>query len=75
MTPIVHTGRLRGMMKTEAKKAIAIWRLDEHRYALGVDNIVRYVGSEEECQRRAELLVPRDDRDRQDRALLRACAI
>jgi hypothetical protein len=60
-------------MKKEAKKAIAVWRLDEHRYALSVDNVVRYVGSQEECERRAELLIPRCDRERQDRALMRAC--
>lgn len=64
-----------GIMKKETRKAIAIWRLDDHRYALSVDNLVRYVGSQEECQRRAELLVPREDRDRQDSALLRACAV
>lgn len=71
MVPIVPLRRLPGM---KARESIAIWRLDEHRYAVSVDNVVRYVGSQEECQRRAELLMPKDDRDRQDRALVRACA-
>lgn len=61
-------------MKTR-KDNVAIWRLDEHRFAVGVDNVVRYVGSQEECQRRAAILTHRPDRDQQDRSLLRACAL
>lgn len=61
-------------MKTR-KDNVAIWRLDEHRYAVGVDNVVRYVGSQEECQRRAAILTRQPDREMQDRSLLRACAI
>jgi hypothetical protein len=38
---------------------VVIQRLDERRYAVAVDGIVRYVGSQEECQRRAEILSPR----------------
>jgi hypothetical protein len=59
-------------MKTR-KDSVAIWRLDEHRFAVGVDNVVRYVGSQEECQRRAAILTQQPDRELQDRSLLRAC--
>jgi hypothetical protein len=58
-------------MKTS--KGIAIWRLDENRYAVAVDHVVRYVGSQEECQRRAQILLPKENREMQDQALLRAC--
>ena len=51
------------------KSNIAIQRLDERRYALVVDGIVRYVGTEEECQRRLAMLVPKNDRADQDKAL------
>ena len=62
-------------MKTQ-KEGIAIWRLDEnHRYAISVDRVVRYVGSEEECMRRAELLLPKSGREMQDQALVRSCQI
>jgi hypothetical protein len=61
-------------MKTR-KDNVAIWRLDEHRFAVGVDNVVRYVGSQEECQRRAAILTRKPDREMQDRNLLRACMI
>ncbi|HEX3536695.1 MAG TPA: hypothetical protein VHU15_08000 [Stellaceae bacterium] len=61
-------------MKTR-KDNVAIWRLDEHRFAVGVDNVVRYVGSQEECQRRAAILTRRPDREMQDRNLVRACMI
>jgi hypothetical protein len=50
-----------------------IQRLDERRYAVAVDGIVRYVGSQEECQRRAEILSPKNDRNVQDESLVRAC--
>ena len=55
------------------KERIAIWQLDESRFALGIDQIIRYVGSLEECERRAAILMPKDDRERQDRALAQAC--
>lgn len=61
-------------MKTR-KDNVAIWRLDEYRFAVGVDNVVRYVGSQEECQRRAAILTRKPDREMQDRSLLRACVI
>jgi hypothetical protein len=50
---------------------IIIRRLDERRYALDVDGIVRYVGSEEECRRRLATLAPKKDRADQDKALAR----
>jgi hypothetical protein len=55
-------------MKTH-KKDIAIQRLDGRRYALAVNGIVRFVGTEEECQRRLAMLVPNNDRAGQDEAL------
>lgn len=61
-------------MKTR-EEGVAIWRLDESRYAVGVNHPIRYVGSKEECQRRAEILTPRADRDVQDRGLIRSCHV
>jgi hypothetical protein len=55
------------------KEGVAIWRLDETRYAVGVDHVIRYVGSLEECQRRADILSPKNDRNVQDLGLARAC--
>jgi hypothetical protein len=55
-------------MKTH-NRDIIVQRLDERRYALTIDGIVRYVGTEEECQRRLTMLVPNNDRARQDKAL------
>ena len=57
-------------MKTN-KGDVVIQRLDERRYALAVDGIVRYVGSQEECERRVAFLAPKNDRAAQDRALAR----
>ena len=56
-----------------SKERIAIWQLDESRFALGIDQIIQYVGSREECERRAAILMPKDDRERQDHALTEAC--
>ena len=50
---------------------IVIQRLDETRFAVAVCGLVRYVGSQAECQRRAAILLPRNDRATQDQALLR----
>lgn len=61
-------------MKTR-KEGVAVWRLDENRYAMSVDQVIRYVGSQEECERRAEILLPRSSRELQDRALARACKV
>ena len=56
-------------MRTQGPHDILVQRLDERRYALSVDGIVRYVGTEEECQRRLSMLVPNNDRAGQDKAL------
>jgi hypothetical protein len=61
-------------MKAE-KGDVAIQRLDEGRFAVAVDGLVRYVGSQAECERRAAILVPRNDRAAQDQALLRWAAL
>ena len=58
-------------MKTP-KGAIVIQRLDERRYAVTVEGIVRYVGTQEECQRRAAMLGQKEDRADQDKALARS---
>ena len=57
-------------MKTQIRDII-VRRLDERRYALAVDGVVRYVGSEEECQRRLAMLSPKKVRADQDKALAR----
>ena len=43
--------------------------LMRHRFAVNLDGLVRYVGTLEECERRAALLVRKNDREAQDRAL------
>ena len=54
----------------KARKAgVEILRLDENRYAVTIDGIVRYVGTVEECERRAAILTLKNDRAAQDRAL------
>ena len=58
-------------MKTH-KGAIVIERLDERRYAVTVDGIVRYVGTQEECQQRVAMLTQKKDRVDQDEALTRS---
>jgi hypothetical protein len=52
--------------------AILIERLDERRYAVTVDGIVRYVGTQEECQQRVAVLTQKKDRVDQDEALTRS---
>ena len=52
---------------------LAAWQLDDKRYAISVDQVIRYVGSQEECERRAEILLPKDSSKVQDEALVRAC--
>ena len=54
-------------------RAITVIRLDERSYAVAVDGIVRYVGSQEECERRAGILSPKNNRDVHDQGLVRAC--
>jgi hypothetical protein len=51
------------------KTGVEIQRLDEIRYAVIINGIVRYVGMFEECERRAAILTPKNDRAAQDRAL------
>jgi len=53
---------------------IEIWNLDDSgtRCALAVNGLVCYVGSREECVRRAEILARRGNREHQDRMLARA---
>jgi hypothetical protein len=53
---------------------IAVARLDEWRYAISIDGLVRYVGSQEECLRRAAILAPKNDRATQDQALAHLAA-
>jgi SH3-like domain-containing protein len=57
-------------MKTH-KGDVVIQRLDEWRFAVAVDGLVRYVESQVECERRAAIFVPKNDRAAQDQALLR----
>jgi hypothetical protein len=57
-------------MKTH-KREILIRQLEEGRYAVAVDGFVRYVGTQEECERRVAIFVPKDDRTAQDEALAR----
>ena len=60
------------MVSMKARKpAVEIQRLDEQRYAVAFEGVVRYVGTREECERRAALLVQKSDREAQDRALRR----
>jgi len=58
-------------MKTR-KGSIVIERLDERRYAVTVDGIVRFVGTQEECQQRVAVLVQKKDRADRDKALARS---
>ena len=51
--------------------AAQIQRVDEHRFAVSLDGVVRYVRTREECEGRAALLVRKNGRDAQDGALRR----
>ena len=53
---------------------IEIWDLDANgvRCALAVKGLVCYVGSRDECVRRAEILARRGDREHQNLMLARA---
>ena len=57
------------------KAGIVIRQLDENRYALTVDDLARYMGAIEECERRAAILSATTDRAAQDRALGRASSL
>ena len=50
---------------------IAVQRLDDNRYVLTVDGIVRYVGTRKERERRVAILTAKNDRATQDKALAR----
>jgi len=50
---------------------VEIQQLDDRRVAFAVDGLVRYVGSQEECVRRAAILSRKNDRATQDQALMR----
>ena len=50
---------------------IAVQRLDDNRYVLTVDGIVRYVGTRKECERRVVILTAKNGRATQDNALAR----
>jgi hypothetical protein len=53
--------------------SVDIQLLEENRYAVFVDGIVRYVGSLDECRRRALVFAPKEDeRGTQNQALRRA---
>jgi hypothetical protein len=52
--------------------SVDVQLLEENRYAVLVDGIVRYVGSLDECRRRALIFTPKDDeREAQNQALRR----
>jgi hypothetical protein len=53
------------------KTGVEVRRLDENRYAVMFDGVARFVGSLEECERRAAILLPKSDRAAQDKALAR----
>jgi hypothetical protein len=58
-------------MGSETHSDVVIQRLDNGRFAFVVDGLVRYVGSQEECVRRAQIRSRKNDRATQDQALLR----
>jgi hypothetical protein len=62
------------MPATKKSTAIEIWDLDGNgvRCALAIRGVIRYVGSRDDCERRALILAPSSDRDRQDVMLARA---
>ena len=49
-------------MKTPQRNDVAIHRVDERRYGVTVDGVVRYFGTLEECERRAMILTTVNDR-------------
>ena len=59
-------------MTATTNDKLEIRRLDEKRYALTFDGLVRYVGTQEECERRAVILSLKTDRATQDKALARS---
>jgi hypothetical protein len=66
----VKTKRLN--MTATTNSSLEIHRLDDKRHALTLDGLVRYVGTLEECERRAAILSQKNDRANQDKALARS---
>ena len=62
-------------MESATHSDVVIRPLDKGRFAFAVDGLVRYVGSQVECERRAAILVTKNDRAMQDQALLRWAAL
>jgi hypothetical protein len=58
-------------MESVTPSDVAIQQLEDGRVAFAVDGIVRYVGNQEECERRATIRLRKNDRASQDQALLR----
>ena len=58
-------------MMNNDKGGVAIHQLDEFRFAVAVGGLIRYVGRQAECERRAAILLRKNDRATQDQALLR----
>src|SRR5690242_4656668 len=73
-----HRSHRSGIQRPDPMKArekdIEIWDLDASgaRCALAVKGLVCYVGSRDECVRRAEILARHGDRERQNLMLVRA---
>ena len=59
-------------MTVTTNNNLEIHRLDDKRHALTVGGLVRYVGTQEECERRAVILSHKNDRATQDKALARS---
>ena len=70
----VSLGKVEPMNIRNDARAIKILDLDENgcRCAISVGGRVRFVGSRDECARRADILRPLEDRARQDSMLARA---
>ena len=58
-------------MESATHTDVVIQWLDKGRFAFAVNGLVRYVGSQEECVRRAAILSRKNDRATQDQALKR----
>ena len=63
-----------GFIMRAGEATIEIQVLDANggRCALLINGLIRFVGSRDQCQQRAEILLRRSVRDRQDRMLGRA---
>lgn len=61
---------MREKMKTR-KGDVIVQRLDNGRFAVAVDGLIRYSGRQTECELRAAILLRKNDRATQDEALVR----